>query len=220
MNYIRVSLSSLKKCKLKTLHNLISNEIADYKEKILYGLWYSAVIDFIESKLFLNISDIKKKQPPKNICKIYFDNKAIEMINLPKIIRDISLETTLPSIPNKFTLPMIVYKLSTPISSTIFNFKKFVKNLDTNLFIQDNSILPCTCDNSPFKDPYHKHIVSGDLNIVTNNKLRKLLSKGLKYRESKPLNWVKARDSIISGLEECINNYCRDNALNKVSMSP
>ena len=32
------------------------------------------------------------------------------------------------------------------------------------------------------------HVISGDLNIVYNYKLRQLLSKGPKYREPQPIN--------------------------------
>ena len=221
MNYIRVSLSSLKKSKLKMLHNFCSNEILDHEDDFPFAQWYSAVIDFIESKLCsIANNELDKKQLPNNLCTIYFDNKAVEMVNLSRIIRDKSLVQTLPNIPNKFTSPMITYKLSLPVSSKIFNFKKFVNKLDTNLFIQDKSIFPCYCNNSPFKDPYHNHIVSGDLKIVTNNQLRKLLSKGPKFREPKPLNWSKAKESIVSGLSECVVSYCRKNALSRISMLP
>ena len=102
------------------------------------------------------------------------------MINLSRILRDKSLKLTLPSTPNKFSPPMVTYKLSKSIASSIFNFKEFVENLDKDSYLNDKSILPCHCSNSPFVDPHHQHIVSGNLKIVTNNKLRKLLSKGPK----------------------------------------
>ena len=44
--------------------------------------------------------------------------------------------------------------------------------------------LPCNYVTSPYTDPNHGHIVTGDIRIVQNNKLRKLLCKGAKYRES------------------------------------
>ena len=123
MNYIRISLSSMKKSKLKLLYNIISNEISEQQDDFNYSQWYLAIIDIIESKLYSIQCEKIKKPPPKNVCKIYFDNKAIEMINLSRILRDKSLEETLPSTPIKFSVPMISYKLSTPIASTIFNLR-------------------------------------------------------------------------------------------------
>ena len=49
--------------------------------------------------------------------------------------------------------------------------------------------LPCNCTTSPFTDPNHGHIVTGDIPIVQNNKLRKLLCKGSKYREPVSINF-------------------------------
>ena len=36
----------------------------------------------------------------------------------------------------------------------------------------------CDCTSSTFCDPHHKHIIAGDLRIMRNRKLRKLLTKG------------------------------------------
>ena len=36
----------------------------------------------------------------------------------------------------------------------------------------------CDCADSSFYDPDHKHIITGDLQIIKNNKLRKLLKMG------------------------------------------
>ena len=47
-------------------------------------------------------------------------------------------------------------------------------------------------------------MISGDLRIIENNKLRKLLSKGPKYREPEPVCWDKAKESVIVGLEDSI----------------
>ena len=35
----------------------------------------------------------------------------------------------------------------------------------------------------------HKHILTGNLNIIKNQQLRKLISKGPKYRETESISW-------------------------------
>ena len=35
------------------------------------------------------------------------------------------------------------------------------------------------CTNSSFRHPHHKHVITGDLRIIKNNKLRELITKGL-----------------------------------------
>ena len=58
-------------------------------------------------------------------------------------------------------------------------------------------------------DPFHKHIVSGDIDsIVENKELADLLRKGPKYREPVPLNFEKAKSEIMSGIDDMIEKWC------------
>jgi len=165
-----------------------------------------AALDIIESKLFKVPVSKTKRKPPSNMCKIHFVNKGIEMVNLPRILNN---KTVTSAIPNtKFETPTVVYNLDQPIESKIFNFNNFVNTLDLNAFVNDNTILPCNCANSPFIDNHHKHILTGNLNIIENSKLRKLFSKGPKYREKKTILWEKTRESIKNGINECIGKWC------------
>ena len=43
--------------------------------------------------------------------------------------------------------------------------------------------LTCECRQSPLCDPYHQHVVTGDLRIIENDKLRKLFSSRTKLYE-------------------------------------
>ena len=76
----------------------------------------------------------------------------------------------------------------------------FVNNIDLDLFLRNLDRLPCKCNNSPFADRHHKHIVTGDLRIIRNNVLRRLCIKGPKYRAVRPIN-----------LDIPINNISIDN---------
>ena len=87
--------------------------------------------------------------------------------------------------------------------------------MDLKSYLRDPTSLPCSCHLSEFKDPHHQHIITGDLSIVENIKLRKLLSRGPKYRESKQLNFELARKEILKGIDKCIDTYCDRHRLNK-----
>ena len=76
---------------------------------------------------------------------------------------------------------------------------------------------PCECNNSPFADRHHKHIVIGDLRIIRNDVLRKLFIKEPKYREVKPINLEKAKRCILEGLHNCISSWCYKNGVDKSS---
>ena len=112
-------------------------------------------------------------------------------------------------------MPMVTYKLTPPFSTKFFNFNKFVDNLDLDLFLTNPDSLPCKCNNSPFVDRYHKHIVTGDLRINKNNALRKIFIKGPKYSEVRSINLKEAKRCILKGLHNCISSWCYKNGVDK-----
>ena len=64
--------------------------------------------------------------------------------------------------------------------------------------------MKCECANSVFIDAHHKHVITGNLEIIQNNRLRLLFTKGPNYRENRGLNWKKASVCIKEGLTELI----------------
>ena len=78
---------------------------------------------------------------------------------------------------------MVTYKLTLPITTKFFNFNKFVNNLDLDLFLTNQDSQPFKCNNSLCADRHHKHkhVVTGALQILENNVLRKLFIKGPLY---------------------------------------
>ena len=93
-----------------------------------------------------------------------------------------------------------MYKRGLPLSTKIFNFNHFVNTLDFDEFLLNP-------DNSPFSDKYHKHVVTADLRIIDNYHLRKLFTKGPKFRENKTINLEKAKSCILTGLNDCIHDW-------------
>ena len=60
---------------------------------------------------------------------------------------------------------------------------------------------PYNCTTSPFTDPNHGHIVTGDICIV-QNELKNLLCKGSKYREPVSINFSYFRTNKKIALSE------------------
>ena len=67
----------------------------------------------------------------------------------------------------------------------------------------------CNCSENIFSNPHHKHVVTGDLKIVKNSKLRNLLSKGPNYRSPKTLNFNHCQKEILKGLTLSIPRYLK-----------
>ena len=203
MNLIRVLLSSLNKSSYKKLGDIINDFLLDKHDNFPFSQFFLAALDIISSHVWKPSPAIKRKQPSKFRLNVQFCNKGIDFINLPQILNQPDLVKLLPA-SFKDKPPMVVFELVKSIRSKIFNYKKTVQELDIDAFLADSSILPCSCADSSFVDAHHGHIITGDLSIVQNKKLRKLLVKGPKYRESEGICWNKARESIINGINDSI----------------
>ena len=214
-NFIRISLSSMKKSNLKIFHQFLCDILDDNPSICLFKQYFRQALDFIESKLYKPLPNRAKKKPPENLCSIYFDNKGVELINIPRILQHPDITSSLPTTTIKFPIPRVTYKLAPHLLTRIFNFNHFVNNLDLDNFLHDPTSLPCTCDKSPFVDKHHKHLVTGDLRIIKNNTLRKFFGKGPKYRTPQPIDFIKAKSCILNGLETCVKNWCSKNGINK-----
>ena len=92
--------------------------------------------------------------------------------------------------------------------SKIFNHKEFIKTLDTKDILDSTNNLPCNCTTSPLTDPNHGHIVTVDIRIVQNNKLRKLLCRVPKYREPVSINFSNCKTEIKNNLTKFSSDCC------------
>jgi chromosome condensin MukBEF complex kleisin-like MukF subunit len=161
----------------------------------MYFLWYRMALDLIETKMYKPRAPKAVKSIPNYKITIPFVNKALDYINLPQILRSNEVKSNIPDLMEVLDIPMIVHCLKPSIQSRVLNYKKFVKNLDLKSFCRSQKSISCHCReyNISFVDPNAKHVLTGDLNIIKNNKLRKLLSKGPKYREPVKIDWMEAR---------------------------
>ena len=102
------------------------------------------------------------------MIKLHFVNKGMEWINISKIINykkgNKNLTKKLKKKKKKPDKISTVYTLT----KTILNHEKFIKTLDTKDILDNMNKLPCNCTISPFTDPNHEHIVTGDIRIVQN----------------------------------------------------
>ena len=62
-----------------------------------------------------------------------------------------------------------------------------------------------------FVDENHGHVLTGDLIIITNSKLEKLVSKGPNFRETMLINWNKCKREIEIDLDSSIERIILTN---------
>ena len=97
--------------------------------------------------------------------KIQFVNKGIEFINLPSIFKDKPVISSIPTYFENKESPIICYKYNKPIRSTVFNYNKWVTELDIDNSIPDS----WDCKDSKYCYQPAGHLVTGDLKIITDS---------------------------------------------------
>ena len=82
-------------------------------------------------------------------------------------------------------------------------------------YSENNMVNECDCAHSAFCYEPHGHVLTGNLNIIQNEQLRKLIGKGPKFREQNPINWSKNRKVIFDALDKYAKRWCnREHAEN------
>ena len=98
------------------------------------------------------------------------------------------------------------------------NYKDTLSPIDTNDDITyGTGIVKCDCQqHKDFVDENHGYVLTGDFRIITNSKLRKLVSKGANFREAMSVNWNKCKREIEIGLDSSTERVVSTNP--KVTM--
>ena len=103
--------------------------------------------------------------------------------------------------------PVISYKYTDNISRKVFNYNQTLS--DVNLSKYGNWNQSCDCKSSTFCYEPYGHIITGDLRIVKNGKLRRLLSKGPKYREENTIDWDLNKNILITAVDDYAKNWSK-----------
>ena len=113
-NFIRISISSMKKSYMKMTHQLLSTKLCDSPPDFIFSIYYHQDIDLIESKIYKPLTPKSKKKLLKNVCSIFFENKGVEFINIARFLRDPDIVKSLPSPSVKLPPTIVTYKLTQP----------------------------------------------------------------------------------------------------------
>ena len=134
---------------------------------------------------------------------IPYDCKFIDILSIESILRDTSIASVIPdAIKSKLPLK-VFYKYNPPISRKILNYNKYLKDLTKD---DIKSIIgnQCACSTSEYMYTPHQHIITGDLNLIANIKLRNLMLLGAKYREPIAIEPDKIKYNLLSYVDKFI----------------
>ena len=157
----------------------------------------------------------KNDIPPKEREHIIlpFSCKFIDKLNFKSIVYDTSTLKLLPQKLQQYTPLRVFYKYNNPIRLKICNYGAFLKNLSMS-DVENVLNNPCSCSTSPFLYTPLGHVVTGNLEIVENSKLRKVLSFGCKYRIPVNLPSSEIKKSLTESLDYFINSKSKKYKLN------
>ena len=82
---------------------------------------------------------------------------------------------------------------------------------------QDPTSIKCCCNKyaTSYINNHFNHIITGNLNIVNNQTLRKLISKGPKYQEPKQICLEEAHKEIQTSTDQFIEKILNDKGIHK-----
>ena len=148
---------------------------------------------------------INDKENAKLFCSIPFTHKIIDSLNLQSFFNLKFVRKMIPSDCKLKDSPIITYKYGRNISQSIMNYK----NQLSNITLEDITATEgCDCASNTeyarFVDQHHKHVFTGNLDIIQNFELKHLMKKGTKFRECPKLDF----DKIFSDISTAFDKFC------------
>lgn len=175
-------------------HNKLLNFLKLDQVKINSKQYFSNFLNLVEDLARYRFkNNYKHKDLPKpDYFVLDFTNKIFNNLNINAIIGK-----------NKNLLPIQLNCKPT------FRYTKSLKNLICNYrnIATDNFNYVCNCDDfkdTPFFDNFHKHVITGDLDIIDNDNIKKFMSLGSKFRPSFPTSKNKVISIFIKNLDDFI----------------
>lgn len=189
VKYIKCKILGLRITQAKFLSKFIYN----FKFKHIHIR--DLIVDLLKYKLRTNKLDTDLNKFDSYLI-IDFSHKYMDLLNIPQLLHNPSVKEAFPV---KTTYPKISFKYSRTLGSIVYNYTKFSKNVRTE-YINE---YPCSCNSSPYLDPIHKHVVTGNLNIINDNEIQSIFKFGSKFRLIPQFNVEK----IINDIRICVNDY-------------
>ena len=91
------------------------------------------------------------------------------------------------------------YEYTSTVASKILNFATALSNLNVSEYLSNPQT--CHCKESTFCYEPHGHVITGDLRVIENARLRELVAKGPKYREPNRVNWKATETMFLESID-------------------
>ena len=173
LNHLYVLLRSLNHPTIdKCLENLaVSCTNESHKRSLLTRILLSYRSQYIKPP--------KQKEDLYVYCPIPFVHTAIESMGIREVFKNRELSNYLPHAARKYKI-RTTFSYGPTVGKKIFNYNKVLNNLKSS----DLSNNECDCNEKYGAYVYspHGHVHTGKLDIIKNDSLKNVMSKGAKFR--------------------------------------
>ena len=92
-------------------------------------------------------------------------------------------------------------------SSKLLNFASTLSNFNVSEYLSN----PQTCQHKESKFCYepHGHVITGNLRVIENTKLREIVAKGPKYREPNRVSWKATETMFLEAIDLYVKSWSR-----------
>ena len=138
---------------------------------------------------------------------IPFANKGIDAINISSILNRKEVVKEIPAYFKNQSVPIVSYSYTNSIGRTIVNYKEVLQYINIEEYLKNP--LTCDCSHSPFQYNPSGHVITGDLNIIQHESLRKVISHGPKFREPQHISWKHNFKKIMDAVEDYVRRWIK-----------
>ena len=99
------------------------------------------------------------------------------------------------------------YEYTSTVASKIFNFAPALSNLNVSEYLSNPQT--CQCKESRFCYEPYGHVITGDLRVTENARLRELVAKGPKYGAPNGVNWKATETMFLESIDFYAKNWSK-----------
>ena len=154
----------------------------------------------------------QSNQKSRLFLQLLYENKGMDKVGISKFLRSRKVIYTVPqNFPDQ--VPLVCYRYTPTGSSKLLNFRE-----ESQASGKASSSLSCNCHVSKFNYSSLGHVITGDLNIVSNPQVHDVFQKGPRFRLPRKIDWSLSYDLIRKGLLDCQTKLATKNHLPKLSL--
>ena len=165
------------------------------------------ILDIANYRLFRPVRNGVPGEKPKHFMKIKFLNKAVDSINIQALLRSTSVIDKIPVYFRDKEPPILSYEYTSTVASKIFNFAPALSILNVSEYLSNPQT--CQCKEFKFCFEQHGHVITGDLRVIENARLRELVVEGPEYREPNRVSWKATETMFLESIDLYTKNWSK-----------